>query len=196
MSYTDVHTLSGEDLKKALLPFPESAKLVRRKAIFLAVRRHVVDESKKQGLSGLTVVSGNDFYGKMHRAAAVSHEQLASVKLAAQLEQRIPGASRDKLRSLFMKVAHPTSVQEDIKVYIKTEMRGFRHEITNEIRELRKAVQLLAERRTASAPNVLEPMAERRKASAPPNEQVGGGSAPTVVPSSGEEHAPTVVPTW
>ena len=196
MSYTDVHTLSGEDLKKALLPFPESAKLVRRKSIFLAVRRHVVDEARRKGLNGLTAVAGTDFYGRMHKAAAVSQEQLASVKLAAQLEQKIPGASRDKLRSLFMKVAHPTSVQEDIKMYIKAEMRGFRHEITNEIRELRNAVQSLAERRTASAPNVLQPMAERRTASAPLNEQVGGSSAPTVVPSSGEERAPTVVPTW
>ena len=96
MSYVDVHTLSRDLLVRVTAAFPESADRVRKAAIRLAFRRHVIaeakqakDEAEKERLASLSTAdaqaevakAGGDFLDRVHDAATVSCTEMPRATL-------------------------------------------------------------------------------------------------------------------
>jgi len=93
MTYTDVYVLSSEKLNHVLSSFPNTANKLRRAAILLAMRRHVIEISKevraKKEAAKAAAEGKKDFIDQVQDAAqTASKKQAQSVNIAVELQSR------------------------------------------------------------------------------------------------------------
>jgi len=93
MTYTDVYVLSSEKLSHVLSSFPNTANKLRRAAILLAMRRHVIEISKevraKKEAAKAAAEGKKDFIDQVQDASqTASKKQAQSVNIAVELQSR------------------------------------------------------------------------------------------------------------
>lgn len=90
MTYVDVNVLTRELLLSIIGSFPSSNRRLRRASLMLALRRHLLWNSKalKTIVAASSAKRDGDFLDKIHSAStALSQQQAQSVKLAVTLEK-------------------------------------------------------------------------------------------------------------
>ena len=139
MSFVDLFLVSRDNMLAMMEAFPISSKKIRRKQIYIALRRHMIREAKSiQDAAGLLTSkdlgADKDFLGVSHVAKNLSDRQARSINMAVSMENKMEFGdvgTKDDMPSLYEEIIKLKKQQEADQLATASDVRSLKTAIEN-----------------------------------------------------------------